>query len=62
MSMLVDPSMILQTTVTGAGGTYSFAVVPGTYYLKEVLQSNWVQWPALGSFGSHWGKKMLIDF
>ncbi len=32
------------TTVTGAGGSYSFGqVLPGTYYVSEEMQSGWTQ-------------------
>jgi hypothetical protein len=35
---------VVASKVTGTGGTYSFANVgPGTYTVKEVLQSGWVQ-------------------
>ena len=34
---------LLTTTTTGAGGSYSFGVGPGTYYLKEVQQVGYDQ-------------------
>ena len=44
---------LLQTTTTGVGGAFSFGSTPGTYYLKEVLQPNWVQtFPAVNCSGA----------
>ncbi len=44
---------VLATTSTDGSGSYSFAnLTPGTYYLREILQTGWVQTaPAAGFFG-----------
>ncbi|MBI1803707.1 MAG: hypothetical protein HY033_11835, partial [Ignavibacteriae bacterium] len=34
--------LLLGTTVTDANGDYMFATAPGTYFLKEVHQTNWI--------------------
>ena len=43
---------VLQTATTDSSGNYSFNVTPGTYYVREVLQSGWRQTaPASGVYG-----------
>ena len=45
-------SSILETQTTATDGSYSFSVVPGTYYVREVVQSDWTQTaPASGYYG-----------
>jgi hypothetical protein len=45
-------STVLQTTTTDGSGNYSFNVMPGTYFVREVLQSGWTQtFPGSGYHG-----------
>jgi hypothetical protein len=60
---------VVASKVTGTGGTYSFANVgPGTYTVREVLQSGWVQTSTPTNFtvaatsGQNVGSLLFGDF
>lgn len=43
---------VLQTTQTDSSGNYTFSVTPGTYYVREEVQTGWTQtFPASGYHG-----------
>ena len=47
----VPPGNLLDTTLTGPGGAYSFANLgPGTYYVREVPQTGWTQTAPAGGY------------